>query len=173
MVDRVSSSCRLVSAALLLALAFATVAAKAPTVSPPAEAASLVEGFYESHLRGDMGFSVESVKAKERWFTPALYSLLRDELRKPPSPDEVPNVDGDPFTDSQEYPDKFEVGKTTMIGLKAQVPVTFHFKEKGSKSWKLQVVLTQNGGGWQIDDFLYDRAKGETPKTLRALLAQK
>ncbi|HEY0783887.1 MAG TPA: DUF3828 domain-containing protein, partial [Thermoanaerobaculia bacterium] len=125
-----------------------------------------------SHLRGDMGFTTLSVKAKERWFTADLYARLRDELRKPVPEGDAPNIEGDPFTDAQEYPDRFEVGKATLVGLKAQVPVTFHFKEKGTKSWKLTVVLVQNGGGWQIDDFLYDHTpKDPASQSLRALLA--
>ena len=61
-----------------------------------------------------MGFSEASVRERSAWLAPELVDLCHAYFQKPVHPDEVPDVDGDPFTDSQEYPKSFSVGRPSV-----------------------------------------------------------
>jgi hypothetical protein len=129
-------------------------------------ARKLVQAFYATHMKGDMSFSEASLKAKEKFLTPdlmkaALAKQAEDSAR---GTELVPDVDGDPFTDSQEYPSGFKLGKVHSTEGGARVPVTFTWKA-GNPSRTLTVVLKNLQTGWRIDDLRYPSGK-----SLRQLL---
>jgi Protein of unknown function (DUF3828) len=66
------------------------------------------------------------------------------------APDEVPAIDGDPFTDSQEYPRRFEVGKGRVTGGAARVPVRMYWSHGPPRN--VVVRLVSAGGQWRIQD---------------------
>jgi hypothetical protein len=123
----------------------------------------VVQKFYEAHFAHDMGFTKESLEAKESYLSPELASLLHKELDKPSSPDEVPNIDGDPFTDSQEYPTAFRVMDVAVKGTSATVRVKLTGPNAGRA---IKVLLVLQSGHWRIDDFVYDK-----DQTLRKLVS--
>ena len=51
-----------------------------------------------------MGFLCASVAQKSQWMTDTLRQQIATYLQRPSPKDETPVMDGDPFTDSQEYP---------------------------------------------------------------------
>jgi hypothetical protein len=118
------------------------------------DAQKLVKDFYGAHLKGDMGFSAASLARKQRFLSPDLYQALLAKAKEPSSPDEVPDIDGDPFTDSQEYPDAFRVGKLQSGGVGARVSVGFTWKN-GNPPRAITVVLKNLQVGWRIDDLRY------------------
>ena len=76
--------------------------------------------------------------------------------------DEVPPINGDPFTYSQEYPSRFTLGRPGADAAQAVVPVSF---SDGSRTRRVDYVLRRDGGGWRVDDLRYDDGG-----TLRGLL---
>jgi hypothetical protein len=89
--------------------------------------------------------------------TPDLLALCRAYFAAPSPADEPPEIDGDPFTDSQEYPTSFRVGAAAIAGDTALVPVTFSWT--GGDHRVVTVVLVARGR-WRIADVRYER--GET-----------
>jgi len=128
-------------------------------------ALEVVEVFYAAHFAGDMGFTQSSISAKEQWLAPDLYTLLLAELQRPASPDEAPFMNGDPFTDTQEYPSSFRIGDVERMGDTATV--TVHLPLPGGDARRMKVDLVRLEIGWRIADLFY-----EDGSSLRQLLSR-
>lgn len=105
--------------------------------------------FLEAHLAGDTGFWPESVGWKAHRLTSRLSAAAAAYFATPRPADEVPPINGDPFTDSQEYPTRFAVGPGTVEDATATVPVRF------ADAWqerRLSYLLVDDGDGWRVDD---------------------
>jgi hypothetical protein len=148
---------------ILLLSATLVLGAQDPSLD---SARKLVQTFYEAHTKGDMGFSEASLKAKAKFLAPDLLKtcLAKRAEDAAKGSDTVPDVDGDPFTDSQEYPDGFKVGKIRSTEGGARVPVTFTWKA-GNPPRTLTVILKNLTSGWRIDDLRYPDGR-----TLRSVL---
>jgi Protein of unknown function (DUF3828) len=125
-----------------------TTAYGAPKVVSPE---TVVTKFYKYHFSHDMAFTQEALKHRSAWFTPELLEACRVYFAIPENPDEPPYIEGDPFTGSQEYPNRYSVGKGVISDTFARVPVIFTWKEDGH-STKGEVVLKNLKGKWLIDD---------------------
>lgn len=123
--------------------------AMAPVPDGPVE---VVRALFSDHFNHAMGFTKASVARKTKWLSPELVARLNAELSRPGNPDEVPNINGDPFTDSQEYPKRFVVGKAMNEAELTRVPVTF-----GGNGRQRTVValLRKSSEGWRVDDLAY------------------
>ncbi len=150
---------------MFVAIAVAGVAHAAERAAGASPAAS-VRAFYAFHMAHDMAFTLEGVTQRAAWLTPDLAGQCRSYLSRPSPPDAVPEIDGDPFTDTQEYPTAFHVGKAVVSGSTARVPVRFRGPGKNRRSVRVELVAVQ--GSWLIDDIRYDSGT-----SLRALLAPK
>lgn len=150
----------------LAALLLAGAATAARPQSPAAAPVSVVRAFYRFHFAHDMAFTRAAVRQRARWLTPDLNALCRAYFAAPSPADEPPAIDGDPFTDSQEYPASFRLGAATVAGDTALVPVTFSWKD-GDTQPGVTVVLTRRDG-WRIADIRFARGG-----TLRDLLSGK
>lgn len=115
---------------------------------PPATPARTVEKFYAFHFAHDMAFTPDSVRAKADWLAPDLLSLCEKYFERPSSPDEVPPINGDPFTDSQEYPKRFRVGAARVSGEAAWVPVRFD-RPRG-RPRTVTAHLVRIAGRWRV-----------------------
>jgi hypothetical protein len=113
----------------------------------------VVASFYSFHLAHDMGFSAGNVSRRAAWLSPGLLTLCKAYFARPSSPDLVPGVDGDPFTDSQEYPETFQVGQVRLSGNGATVTVSLSGRETRPRSVRVVLVLVK--GSWLIDDVRY------------------
>jgi hypothetical protein len=131
----------------------AAATAPADDRAPAASPGGSVQSFYAFHMAHGMGFSPEAVSRRAEWLSPDLVAACRRYFSRPSSPDEVPPIDGDPFTDSQEYPTGFKVEKVRMAGGVATVAVSFSGPEgrKGS----VHLALVQAKGAWLVNDVLY------------------
>ncbi len=134
----------------VVALLLAPPAARAQTPRTPA---AVVRAFYRFHFAHDMAFTRAAVRRRERWLTPDLLGLCHAYFAAPSPAGEPPSIDGDPFTDSQEYPSTFRVGAAAVTGDTALVPVTFLWKA-GDRRVVTVVLVTR--GGWKIADLRYD-----------------
>lgn len=124
----------------------------------------VVRDLFADHLKHDMGFTRASVARKAKWLSADFLKQLNAELDKPGNPDEVPNIDGDPFTDSQEYPKRFVVGKSEIRGEVTRIPVIF---TGNGRRRTVAVRLRKTPDGWRVDDLVY-----EDGRTLRGLLGK-
>jgi hypothetical protein len=124
-----------------------------------------VQALLERHFAGDMGFEADTVARKRDLLDPALGVAIDAWLARPASDDEAPVINGDPFTDSQEYPTRFVVGQASFDDAAAQVPVLF---SDGRRERGVTFVLQRaNDGLWRVADVRY-----EDGSTLAGLLAE-
>ena len=99
---------------------------------------------------------------RRRWLSPELYKLLLGELKREAEqrkthPDEAPYFEGDPLTNSQEYPDSFRVGKTENADDSAKVTVTLLWSprtSRGRDQRDIVVEVKRTGTGWLINDII-------------------
>ncbi|MFO0775746.1 MAG: hypothetical protein U0172_13885 [Nitrospiraceae bacterium] len=103
-----------------------------------------------------------AVVRRHAWFTPDLYAAMLAYFQLPTSPNEAPPINGDPFTDTQEYPTDFAVGPSIPFGTGAQVPAEFI---TGDTSRMVALHVQRGELGWQLADLTY-----EDGRTLRGML---
>lgn len=135
--------------AVLLFLFTITGFAAGDAASDPAQT---VQAFYDYHFKHDMGFDAKQMKARKAWLTPKLYTLITAALSKPVAKGDAPDIDGDIFTDSQDTPTSFHVGKAVVEKDTAKVDVTLVWS--GEKK-HLTVILAQVEHKWLIQDIDY------------------
>ncbi|MBK6294866.1 MAG: DUF3828 domain-containing protein [Rhodoferax sp.] len=114
------------------------------------------------HLVHDMGFNRASVARKRSHLSPALARAIAAYFARPQPADTVPAINGDPFTDTQEYPTRFVIGRGVIDGESAQVPVNLG---EAKQARVVHAVLRRVGGRWRVDDLRYDDGR-----SLRRLL---
>ena len=151
------------SIAMVLALSFGiqTGAANAQTpANSQAAAIRAVRSFYTFHLAHNKDFTLRNVQQRKRFLTPELYGLLVGEIKRQGAyskahPDEAPDFEGDPLTDSQEYPDGFRVGKADGSRDAVKVTVTLLWSartSRGRDKRDIVVEMTRSGQAWLIND---------------------
>lgn len=151
----------LISIAVILSVG-AQAPAKAQTASPQDAAPRAVRSFYAFHLAHNKGFTVRNVQLRKRFLTAEFYGLLLKELKRQAAeskahPDEAPDFEGDPFTDSQEYPDSYRVGKAEVTSDLAKVTVTLLWSartSRGRDKRDIVIEVTSSPGGWLINDII-------------------
>lgn len=141
-----------------------TSSAKARPAPPHATPQAVVKKLYADHFAHDMGFTVKTVARKRNWLMPDLYRQIDAYFHRPSSPDKAPSINGDPFTDTQEYPTTFSVGVATTEAHNATVSVIMTF---GADKRTVRVLLGRHASGWLVDDLVY-----EDGTTFRALLKE-
>ena len=129
---------RVLLTAALLAVFAATPEARARAAvaaqkgGGASRAAAVVRAFYAHHFaRSQCCFNEAGLRRRRQWFTPALYDALLREVRKETPADEVPYINGDPCTDSQEIPADFSVGHASAGGGRATVSVLLRWADRG------------------------------------------
>lgn len=122
---------------------------KASAASPE----GVVQRFLEAHFAGDMGFWPSAIDGKRGYFTKALNEKMTAYFGRITDPDEAPEIDGDPFTDSQDYPARFFVRSDDKAKTGVLVPVDY------SDAFTRKTVgysMKREGGRWLIDDLLFE-----------------
>jgi len=153
---------RIPSCGMRWAAAALLAAAPIPAAAHP-PAAAVVRAFYRYHFAHEMAFTRAAVRRRARWLAPDLLARCRAYFARSSPADGPPDIDGDPFTDSQEYPATFRVGATTRSGDTALVAVRFSWRTGGRRD--VTVVLV-GARAWRIADVRY-----ATGSSLRAELA--
>ena len=125
--------------------------------------AATVKAFYAFHFQRKCDFSLASLRLERKWLDEKLYSLLVAALKKPAKPDEVPDLEGDPFTNSQETPNSFQVGDSKQDEKSASVAVSFFWKEKSKivDQRKVEVKLTKTATTWKISNIISGNAEDD------------
>jgi hypothetical protein len=132
-------------------------------LAPDTAPAGVVQRLLERHFTGDMSFDAARVASYSKWLTADLRQRIAAYFTRKRDPGEVPPINGDPFTNSQEPPTRFSVALGTARGDTAMVPVQFGFERSTSQ---VTYVLRREGGTWRVDDLRLQRRGG-----LRQLLA--
>ncbi len=127
----------------------------------------MVRAFYAYHLKHDMGFSEAGLRARRRWLAPALFEALLAEARKPGSPDMVPKIDGDPFTDSQEYPTSFRLGAASRLRQGRGTIAVDVVLTAGAASRPARLVLAPFDGTYRIANFHFPGGTTDLVEMLR------
>lgn len=123
--------------------------ARTPVMSP----AGVVQRFLEAHFNGDMGFDEATVAEKQAFLSRRLRRRIKDYFATTFPADEVPPIDGDPFTDSQEYPTRFSVSKGELRSNDATAPVLF---SDGFRDRLVVYRLIGEQDKWRIDDLEFE-----------------
>ena len=120
--------------------------------SQTATAAALVADLYKQHDgKKSPFFQTKNRALVDKYFTKTLADLIWKDATS--SKGEVGALDGDPLYNTQD-PDikSFAIGKATVTGLVATVPVTF---TNGGRKEALTFELKQVSGSWKIDNIQY------------------
>lgn len=125
----------------------------AGTRASKSSAEGVVQRFLEAHFAGDMGFSPEALATKRRFFSKALERKIDTWFAKPQDPNVAPEINGDPFTDSQEYPARFSVAADDKTAARISVPVEFANADLKRTAF---FEMTRQKGRWLIDDVAYE-----------------
>jgi hypothetical protein len=107
---------------------------------------------FQSHLTHDMAFTPATVARKHAYLTAGLRTAITAYFRRPVPQAEVPPINGDPFTNTQEYPTRFAPGRASIEGRRAVMPVQLG---NDGASQVLEVLLHQSGRQWRVDDLRY------------------
>ena len=150
----------LLFALLLLVMPGSVLAADNAQQTPRAT----VQQLFTDHFMHDMGFTGDTVARKRNWLTPGLNQEIDAYMRRPAPRDEPPVINGDPFTNTQEYPSAFQVGEALTDAGKTTVPVVMTI---GPTRRTVRAQVVRQGSGWLVDDLIY-----EDGSTFRALLKE-
>lgn len=123
----------------------------------------VVLAFLQRHMSADMAFTPAIIARGGKFFSPDLARAIRLYFSQPGPKEEAPGIDGDPFTNSQEYPTRFELGRLLREQGRAIVPV--RFGEVGSGQ-VVRFELRRVGLRWRLDNLHY-----EDGASLRRLLS--
>jgi hypothetical protein len=129
-------------------------------LAPAASARQTVDSFFRFHFAHGMDFTERNLRQRRHWLTPELYDLLREEFRKEAKragahPDEAPFIEGDPFTNSQEYPKSFSVGQAIASGGFSIVKIELFWagRTPGEREHRTaSVTLSLSGARWLISN---------------------
>ncbi|MEW6127427.1 MAG: DUF3828 domain-containing protein [Acidobacteriota bacterium] len=141
--------------ALLLVIFFSfAISGKSNPVQ--AGATATVKAFYAYHFAHKFDYSKRGLLQRRKWLDDTLYKLLVAEVSKPTKADEAPEMNGDPFTNSQEYPTTFRIGNTNESAAKATIQVIFIWKEQGKviDERPVDVELVKNKNLWKIANII-------------------
>ena len=134
-------------AALILLLAAATAANAAEAGTPQA----FLEAIYRNYEgKESKGFAIDKPAAIRRVFVADLADAMIKDRAAAAKRGEVPELDGDPFVDAQDWEITGLAIKVAMNGAaKATATVTFkNFGETGTVTHE----LLKTGNGWRIAD---------------------
>ncbi len=132
------------------------------SLAAPTSPSGVVQRFLERHMAGRMEFDTATVGAKRQFLSAMLTADIRRYFATPSSPDEPPVINGDPFTDSQDYPARFSVAGAAVRGTAATVVVRF---SDGYRVYRVRYVLQRLAGQWRIHD-----VEGQDGSGLRAAM---
>lgn len=119
---------------------------------PESSPESAVLELLRDHMTHDMAFTQTTIDRKQHTLTKRLTRAIVNYFAHPSPKDEPPVINGDPFTDSQEYPTGFVFGSLSRAGSRTTVPVRFH---DGGRSKVVEFRLQLVDKTWRVDDLHY------------------
>jgi hypothetical protein len=126
----------------------------------------VVQALLQDHYARGLEFTPARVAAQRAWLSDALAAKIDGYFALDVPEGDAPPINGDPFTDSQDYPPLFSVREAKVEGAAAVVPVRF---DSGYESREVRYKLVQQGKTWRVDDIDYDHG---TPFTELLMLTE-
>lgn len=117
------------------------------------------------HFATNFEFSKSSIAAQSARLSPALAGAFERWFARTANSNEAPELNGDPFTDSQESPNEFALAPAKVQGDRAELTVTY--RGEGIAPYAVHIELVRAKNAWLIDDL---RLRGN--QRLTRLLAQ-
>lgn len=119
------------------------------TRAQPGSPAAQVQALLEAHDAGGLRFDPDHAEVLRDYLSDALRQDIAHYFAAPWPADEVPPINGDPYTDSQEIPTHFRVLEAMVEGDQARVPVEFAdaYQQK-----RVVYRLQQIEGRWLLRD---------------------
>lgn len=114
---------------------------------------AIVQSLLIQHMSSDMALSREHIERQRDWLNDDLVTRFGRWFTRTASRDEAPYLNGDPYTDSQEPPDSFELSPASVSGDAADVAVTFRGADDAP--YAVHYLLSRTNGAWRIDDLRY------------------
>jgi hypothetical protein len=111
-----------------------------------------VQALLERHFAGDRGFGIDAWSALREALSGDLWRAVEAYAAASWPADDVPPINGDPLTDSQEMPSRFAVGAARLEGLRADVPARFA-DAYGERA--VVYRLLHEDGRWRVQDLRY------------------
>jgi hypothetical protein len=128
------------------------------TLSAPSSASDAIAAVgqrYQAHFASGQGFSVDTLRARQAWFTPQLYQLMLADMS---STGEIGYIDFDPFTDGQDDAASYTVGTARRAHDTVFVEVAIAFPGavgNGHEQHRVTLAMLRARAGWQIANFVY------------------
>lgn len=136
-----------------LALVFSATAA----VAAPQSAEAFLKDIYSHYGNADKpagaGVLIDTTEQLRRYFTPDLVALIDADERAAAKRGDVPELDGDPFIDAQDWDIKdIAIHINSETASVAKATVTFrNFKDP----FAVHLDLAQTPKGWRISDIFW------------------
>lgn len=105
------------------------------------------------HFSSNFAFSPSTVAAQATLLTESLTDSLNRWFVRAKTNDEVPALNGDPYTDSQEFPESFSLAKSRVNADRAELTVTY--RSEGIEPYPVHVELMRVKGRWRVNDLRY------------------
>lgn len=112
-----------------------------------------VQSLLIHHFSSGLSTSADTLDAQRAWLSDTLIAQFNGWLARNAKRDEPPELNGDPFTDSQEPPDTFTLAPSRIQGERADVAVTF--SDEHTKPYVVTFSLQRAHDGWRVDDIRY------------------
>jgi hypothetical protein len=166
---------RMLAVALFVAASSATRAEAQPARGTTADSVGrAVQAFYNWYLprtaTGTGAPWMRAIRERRALFAPAIIAGLRqDSVASARSPDEIVGLDGDPFLNSQDPCDRYEVRRVRRAGERFLADV-FGAGSCGRHAQPDVVVeVVRRAGGWRFENFRYSDPPGDLLALLREL----
>lgn len=124
----------------------------------------VVQALLEAHFSGDRGFLPALLAPKAHWLSTSMNKAVETYFGRSRPKDEVPPINGDAFTDSQEGPTRFAVDTATSSKKRAEVWVRF---ADGWSQKRLKYLLVREKKVWRVDDI---QGEAQSERSLRQIL---
>ncbi len=141
-----------VAFAAVLGLVVSLIPSGRLTAATPS-AANVVRAIYRDHFSHNQRWDITFKRHRAQLASSLLAAFKVDDDWADAHPDEVPNLDGDPLTSSQEMSNGYSVGAATRDGSDEVVPVKIRL---GPETRTVRVRLTLERGTWCIANIFYD-----------------
>lgn len=105
------------------------------------------------HFASNMAFSRERVAAQSASLSQTLFDSMERWFARTAGSDEAPYLNGDPYTDSQEPPNSFQLAPAALRGDRAELVVMFG--GASIAAYPVRFELLRVKGAWRIDDLRY------------------
>lgn len=127
--------------------------------APPNTRMGVVQAVLESHFASDRAFLEPQLQPLKPWLSKRMQKAVKTYFARPRPKDEVPPINTDAFTSSQEGPPRFAVERAEKREGKNVVWVRI---ADAYSQWYLRYDLVKEGKTWKLDDILnlHEDARG-------------